>query len=770
MADEVFQAMLSANASLGIHPGHGAAGSVSVGRSDNNFPFDLSGEGEGHESVARELLGEHGWHLSRMLGPADTKQVKFQYHLEQIGAPLTTPSLRNAVVQYHGVPKNQKVVFAYRRPFDQPYLVSPEETGASLRHYALRSMTSVDLGASLNEQHYRLLKTGLNIESLLTIMWLIHLDVLGGNDIRVDVRPSVRALIPPNTLLEQERDYTKSLSGVRVHINSVDAFAKALLVAACDRTQLMGASARLTRFQWASTDLTLYGGLMPTAQQVLLANSDAIARAILNFADQYGARSTCGKALRTACLLYGQTIYASKVVLRFGYPNVHEDTHAVEEVPYGLNRCKELASPELLALSMFVGHAHQQSAGQTMRSAILGTKGRDVPDAERVVSKLKPKLVQQAGKMLDSWWQGRFSTYIVEEEYLRLSSPALMDCRGVLHCLSMGIVLTETVLETVTSPIELNTISDASVVDDPHLAKQHADEASRWYIVSDLISTGGENLCHSTKAIPRVIGADVGLHPEIRSFAQTRIQFVLAGVASPVRLRINQARDVEHSTKRSSVEYQPHVDTLQHRLSEQQKAMPRPLSGDTSWVDGLLDARGPVATTTMKRTRPSVRDLPPERTTDLVVVERRNDDEGSTTVEEAAQKGWGPEPTSGDGLLCGARALHQSLTNIAVATGDDKPLFDNVLRAVREALTPEQQNIADLAQVAIGPRDFTVDQLGAGLRRLGDYRLGVVTTIDGRGSLQIHGPDTGRIVLVAHDGRAHWSSIGPNTHQQLWMG
>ncbi|AXP19675.1 putative coat protein [Colletotrichum fructicola chrysovirus 1] len=821
MADELFASMVDAQPSLGMHDTFRAD---DVGNAYSASPdFDLSGDGAASQAVAAELLGPLGWELYQSLGPDNTTHVTVQYYLEQEGVRYTSPNLRSVDVTY-SEPTGREVYFAYRAKRMAPFTVSQEAATHSLRKYAVESMTGVPLGAGVEQHHYRVLQTGLHIESLLTTMWLIHLDVVAGADAKVNIDQGVRQALAPGLNLEQERDYAKTLPGVRVHINSLDNVAKALIVAACDRNTLVGASARTARYQWARVPLTMYGGQLPGAMQVALNSPDATARAIVNFADHYGSRVACGMALRTACMLYGITLNNSKVVLNFAEPSLHEGTHANGDVMYGLNRCRELAGRELVALAVYLGHTLQQTSGQAIRGAVLGLGAKDVPNVENTIARSQSLLLQNCGRRLHEWWQGACGTYLDVAEYVRLNLKHTTAQRGVIHALSVGFVAEGTMLETVSQPITLRSAADVAVGDDPYGSAERTKASAQWYVVSGLLTDGGESLQHSVGALSRTLGPHVKLHPHIRHFAGSTVRFVIAGFTAPMHLSMATVRDVVHQPVRTDDVMDVPIPEGAPEIIKEVVDQLEPET-DSNWLEDMLDQRGPVATTTMRarRTQQTTAQKGYTRGTPITVSPAPSGD-GADELRELTDRGWGPEHTSGEGLLCGARAVKQSLDNVAQLDGargpllehvlesmrhcmtpdqqamaslaevrldnenftvdqlalalhhdrfmmqcggDRGPLLEHVLESMRHCMTPDQQAMASLAEVRLDNENFTVDQLALGLRQLGDYRLGVVHRSEGGARASVHGPGDGQVVYVYNDGAGHWQSVGPGCEISL---
>jgi len=316
-------------------------------------------------------------------------------------------------------------------------------------------------------------------------------------------------------------------------------------------------------------------------------------------------------------------------------------------------------------------------------------------------------------------------------------------------------------MEAATTDIALGRVGDAAVVDDPHLSKKHRDEAAKWYLVSDLLTQAGEGLSYGLAAQARLITHGTRLHADIRSFAETVVRFTITGVSSQVTLKLNPDRDVVYHPTPVDTGVERSAPQLADLQSAEIAQLP-PRGAGSNWVDDLLAARGPSASTTMRRStvRPR-RPIMEHASAPAIPLAIPPTIEAETgPVRQLALQRWGPEQTLGENLECGARALHQSLNNLLAVDEEHGPLLDTVRVALRDVMDEDQLELTGLAEVPIGNDNFTVDQLCEGLRQLGDYRLGVIQEEEGQARLWVHGGGDGQIVFVHHQG-GHWSSIGP---------
>jgi len=718
----------------------------------------------GTTPAAQDLLSEGDWALLQLLSPQDVDAVSFQYSLERLGADLSSPNLRSAQVTYPAPTSRTSCVVVARGAEAGLLTYTGPEARRGLREYALQRSTNVAPGVGGEHHHVQTVLAGKDLRMLLTIMWLIHLDVAAKADVSVKIDPqAVRNGLQQCRDAADECEAAKALSGVRLHVNSCSQVLKALLVAATDRQAVAGLAQRVRRYQWPTTPLVLYGGTLPQALRVQLSDANSTARAIVAFSMKMGAMAESGAALNTALLMYGLEEPGSRLALACALPSVHEDSHSRVEVSPGLVRVRELAGLEIVALSKFVSRAYMQSAAGVARAAVHSVGAKDLPGAEDYVLQNCELLQREAATTLQESWGSLRANFVSHDTYLHVNFRFVWNHPGVAHALVAGVIPEGSVARMVSTPMQLGALNDTRTTDDASLGRSRADEAVLWQVLSELLDNLGENLSASPVAMRKMMRGSARLHHETRNYNQSRVQLVIAGIGAPVLLSTEdnggcfyEPRPAELVGEVETVA--PLEKTLEHLAAKDEG------EAGEDFVQDLLGRRGPVASTILKRERAPIAGPARYRSaSEQPILADPVQDDAREALLDLAQRGWGPEPTSGEGMLCGARALHQSLSAKSSAAGQPAPLLDQVLTAVQHALTPAQREFVEQHGEAVRMDDFTVEQLSAGLRQFGDYRLGVIFN---DGTVQVHGPEQGEIVVVHHDA-AHWSSVGPGAMRTI---
>lgn len=757
--DALLQSMLEAAPGLGQPSG--LLEPQVVGAGGGMFKFDFAGM-PGVKPAAEKLLSPGAWQLLQHLSREDVEAVTVHYYLERIGADLSTPNTRRTVVAYPPPSARSRTALTrYGAEVSMEALTGSDAT-QSLRSYAERSNFPVMPGIGGEHFHLHVARMHKDIRQTLVVMWLMHLDIVAGADLTMTLDPAqLHAGVRGAQSQAAECEYAKTTGGVRLHVNAVDATTKALLVAACDPGMVNGRSARTRRYDWEVVPLTLYGGILPVAQNVILANADATARAIISFSEQYATQQECSAALHTALLLYGAEDLGTRVPLLLGAPSLHGDAHRTRILSSGIAMVRELAGRELAALAMFLARSYAQSAAAALRTTVLAVGAKDLPGADAYLVAVHQHLLWSAGEAFGREWEGLYPSFIHHGACVYINVNRLWAQTGVLHCLMAGIVVEGAVVSEVAGTFTTRALVDTAVTDNPAAGEARADEAVTWYILSQLLQDGGEGLAGSRAAIKRALTQRLQLHPDTRQFACTTSRLVIAGLGSPVFLNpASEDRPVLALPPNDPAVAVP-PPASGPVLAANSAAALKPLAPEEDWVQSLVTHRGPIASTTMRRQKaPAMRGALHAKEA-IVVAEVPGP--AREAVDRAAACGWGPEPTSGEGMLCGARAIQASLDAMAKADEEIAPLLDTVITAIQGALTPEQRALMEAADVPVTLSDFTVDQLALGVRRLGRYQLGVIESTNGRGTVRVYGPDDpeAETVLIHHDGRGHWSSIGP---------
>lgn len=756
MGRDIFS-ILGIDPNLGINEDFVAQKSKGEAETRAVSTFDAMKPGAMKRPAAEELLGDTLWSLLNQVGDSGTKELTIKFMVEKVGFTPGWGDLQDTTVTYAAVKTGQKVYVIDEGDPVKMCMTSQLEALESLRLYAGHSNSRVALGHANETHHLAVLRNGSNLKQVLLRMWLLHLDILAGADVNVKIDNTlVRRALPPGIALEDECEYAKRLHGVRVHVNSLDDTARALLCYACGVAAGEGISNRVTRYIWEPTELVFYGGVLPVSREVGLRDPAATARGIVAFAEKYGAVAECGEALRMALHMYGTNSPANRVSLRLGVARLHQQTHQRQLVRANY-RCHELAGMELVSLAMLVGEGLDSGFGHTLHAAVRKMGLHDTPNMHPYLEP-RVRLLRDAANSLkaDEW----LSNLFVPEAYVRRNLRYLYSKLGVLPALSLGIVVAGSLLEDATQPFQVPVRGTGQCTDDVQTSEQAADDASRWLLLSAMLWWGLAKHNGSRKAMARMADPDEELDEAAPGYAGAMVRMAVVCFGGTMSLR---------KMSKSSFAFQPTApeaytdntvksDELVHqgRMSEQ------PANADgQDWVSAVLEQRGPVASTTTRRSNRSV-EVAAEHGGNAQVLVDEVPDQLHDAVEQIIDRGWAEQETSGLRLECGANALHQSLTAHHSLGGTPAPTRDEVLTALRSSLSPEQRQQAEDAGVRIEDNDFTADQMAVALQRFGPYALGVINGEPERAKALVVG-DGEPIFVRNYSG--HWSGIGPGTRR-----
>ncbi|QDB74972.1 MAG: putative coat protein [Coniothyrium diplodiella chrysovirus 1] len=720
-----------------------------------------------NKSLAEELLSPAMWGLFNQVGASGSGPVVMTYSLDRRHGDVTTPALSKVSVPYESVPKTARAYVYYEGKVANAYVSSMIEGESSLSSYAKTVRGPVLLGHGVEAAHLRMERRGCEIRALMVRMWMLHLDVVSGSELKIPV-DHIRAhksLISCRDV-EEECDYAKTVRGVRVHVNAMDNTGRALLMASAGQSDVQGMSTRASRYTWPKVNVTLYGGMLPRSFDMTLTDASVTARAIVSFADAYGQREECGTALQTALMLYGTHLTPSKLVLKLPLPDVHQHTHQARVMRPELKRCRELASPGMVGVALFAGLGWAQAASHTLRATLMGMGVNDVDGAKEYFVRTHETLVHKAARQLALVGCAKnYYTYVNDEEYLRRLVKPLWATRGVMHALSMGLVIKNSLIEQVTMPIMLTTHLDTDLTDAPDQGSKHKEALGKWMLASALRRSGGQELCCSLWALADDVRDNTRIHSDIQLHAGNEVQFRLVSIGDEISV---------HTLIKSGFGFQPPLpaediaDTFEANnvlVSDMKRAPDAQKAAD--WVDDLLALRGPAATTTLRKRPNTYNAKPATIDTSVANVEVREVAPDATqTFAQIAARTWGVVPTSGEGLMCGARALKLSMDALHAAENLPAPPFDEVVDVLTGAIvTDDERERAEAAGVHLDTNNFTVDQMSIAAQRMG-YRLGVIDS-DVNGSHRVwlnpaEGSTDGDPVLYVHNEHGHWSGIGPS--------
>nr|BBC45616.1 putative coat protein [Alphachrysovirus aspergilli] len=740
---------------LGIDPGLGVVGAerAKADVSRDAVTFDLMKKGASRKPAAELLLGEDLWALMQQVSDQGVEKISFRYAVEKLGFTPGYNEISDFTFNYESVKASQVTYILDEGERARTALVTGAEASDSLRAYAGHTNSRVRLGHAGEMHHLNLIRNGPNLRQVFLRMWLMHLDVLAGAQVSVRVdNVLTRQHLPADIAIEDECEFAKRLSGVRVHVNSLDDTSKALLVYACGLSDGEGASARISRYVWEPIHLTFYGGIMPVAREVLLTDASATGRAIVAFAERYGQMADCGEALRMALHMYGTVTSARKMTIRLGIARLHQQTHQKQLVRANY-RCQELGCVELVSLAMLVGEGVDSALGHSLHAAVRMMNLRDTP-MMYVYLEPRARMIKDAAEALGlrAW----LSDFFVESEYVRRNLKQLYAKEGVMHAMALGLVVRGSLVEEASEAFEVPARIAGGPTDDVQTASEQMDRASAWLLLNHMLNNGLASVGCTRAALARIADPDEQLDEACSGYAGARVRMALVGFGGSITLRRVAQTSFALQPTAPEVPVETVVksddDALQTRMSE------GPANADAKdWLATLLAQRGPLASTTTRRGNVSVAvqaaHYGPAEVRVAAVPE-----ELEQSLDTLVERGWGELDTSGENLECGANALHQSLAAHGAATGEHVPNRDDVLTAMRSALSPAQREIARQAGVDIGRANFTADQMAAALQQFGPYRLAVIHGPPE--AAEVMGIGDGEPIYVRHYGQ-HWSGIGP---------
>lgn len=715
--------------------------------------FDLMKPGAGSEPVAKTLLGPDFWSLLQNMSDEGVEKLTISYQIERVGYAASYGDLQTSVHEYEAVRSNQTTYIMDSGESVPVAMTSAREAEESLRDYAGITNARVELGHANEAHHLSLLRAGPNLRLVLLRMWLLHLDLLAGAEVQVRVdNLATRSGLPAYIAIESECEFAKRLPGVRVHVNSLDLTAKALLCYACGTTAGAGLSERVNRYVWEPVPLVFYGGMMTAPTEVRLADAAATARAIVSFAEKYDMLGDCGEALRMAMHMYGSVAPANKLSLRLGPTRLHQQTHQQQMVRANY-RCQELSQVELVSLAMLLGEGVDLACGYTLHAAVRRMGLHDTPGMSVYLNERALSVNAAADSLgLDGW----LSNLAVPRDYVRRNMKYLYAKTGVLPAMCLGLIVSNTLLEDATSEFDIPSRAAGSLTDDVQASKKQNDDAAAWLILSRMLDDGLAATSASRASIHRIVDPDEVLDDAAQAYAGARVRMAVSGFGGSMTLR--RMTQVNFSLQPTAPEVgvtnyvHSDDDALQSRMAE------CPANADArDWVGALLQTRGPMASTTTRRVNRAVPTSVAFTGAPSVQLADVNEEVRQYT-DEVVNRGWGVQETSGRNLECGANALYQSLHAHHELMGSPGPTRDDVLTALRNSLDPEQREQAANAGVPVEESNFTGDQLANALRHLGPYSLGVIDDMDARARAWRIGD--GEPIFVRHNAN-HWSGIGP---------
>lgn len=765
MADLELNSLLQIQPGLGLPDSMRKASDLNASNAAQLDWVDMS-RGAPRTVVAERLLGAAAWMLHNQLGDSDydlvggRHSITFNYAVEMQGIQLQRSAATTVSAAYPLLVQGGRVCrvsHAGGEVISTKDSLAEGEESLAMHMQGVNAHTSI--GVAREALHLQISKNPADLRSVFVRMWLAHLSIRAGDAVEVHVdRARLKGALK-NTNAEQECDYARTLTGIRVNARGVDDLTLALFVLGCGTlANVTGLNARASRYKFPSVPLTLYGTNIQTAINVQLNDASLTGSAIIGLAHRYGQVEGCGEALRSALVMFGMHSAGREMRLLCMDPQLHDDTHASnlgECYPY--ERTTDLGEMRLLSLSLFLGRMWRQSFGHVLRAGLAKVASTDVDAARDSILASHRVLIKQCGGV-HTTATSNYPVLIDAVAFGLANYGSLWSERGVAHSIAAGVIVSGSALEEAVRPISVPMVPSLSPVDDPHNTKALRDVWGALTLVDELVLQCGEGLRGSHVARVNNIGNNIMLSNETVQLCGCDVQFTLLSFGSGVTV-MRSAKGYSMNPVLGTVSAEPPMPTaFKTPLADTLDYAPaRP---DRSDIDDLLGQFIPTGSL-MSRRR-----VDPQHTyggtgnrgATLLVPNNREAD----VLEGLMKQGAGVVATSGAGLMCGANALQISLADMGVTVSNDA-----IVAAVRDALTEEETARVEAAGVSVQTHDFTADQLARGLQQLGNYDLVVITENREGAAVYRHGRGTGRAVVVHHDGVNHWSGVGRNCDRPL---
>lgn len=721
------------------------------------------------KSDEEELLSPSAVHLLHKLTTSNIDSVTINYSLEPTTVATSRPHERSVHIRYEQPAPTEPIPFLLTKVVT----TTSTSTLADVEHIAGAFMSNANFitttGTGTDMVHATTTNTKSECEMVLLAMWLIHLDIVAGTDICIEMdNNAVKRWLPINTPATHEANECRSIDGVRVHWNSTDITGRALLHAACYRNSLTNSSVRVSRYNWPCTPLTLYGTQAPL-RRTILRDPQASASAIQTFTRKYGLMQQSAQALQTALMLYGTVNSPRKIEFNIGKQTLYEEVHKVKDLPYAPERVNALTKRSLVSLSMFVATGINQTWNAVIRTQV--TKTLLVEDSLAAIQTMR-MTNEIALNAIGSTCAKAVKTYVEPlfdvRQYVFRNMVNIVRTHGVLHAITMGRIITDSILDKVTQPISVAETNELERTDKLEYAKLRKAEWKNMFIVNELIKNGGQTLNTSYKALNKIMGKTMVLDKSITSYVNQRVQLIVHSIGDTIELTIPKTEYIMYEPAPPEIQSPVEIKTASNFLSGAIET--KPLSADMAAIQSLLVKRGVPAPTLFKHKRPKSADSEKESVTSQPDIQVRCSLQAAPAVFIAEENKWGPEPTSGANLLCGAKALLASIVNynaITVEPNIDPTEEDVILELAKTYENTENVYIANLASEPLLDREFTAEQLTMAAQALGVNLIIAQPTSDGIQTIDLNTLQLETKVLIYHNGAGHWESIGPNTKRKI---
>jgi len=725
------------------------------------------------EVMAKALLGENLWQLHNQLssgdffGPGDhgVQQVVFNYAVEPVDSRLLRSSSTELTVPYES-PVTDKCYVGYGGTDIrlEPGALSACEYALEQHSHGLNANTSIGVGRET--LHYQSVRSGAQLEVLFTRLWLVHLSVLAGSVMTVQVDQAVHKIGLRGVPVEDECDRARLLKGVRLNGQQLDRPGMALMVVACSQMSgQQGLHPRAARYRFPSVPLTFYGSTAVGTFNVQLRDASSTSSTIVALSSRYGAQAECGAALRTALVMFGMARPGAHVLARAAAPDVHDDTHlSVGGTLLPHYRSNELAESRLLSLSLFMGRTYSQLASHILRAGLLKVTSMDVDAARDHILPGHAVMMKAAASLHDDAFQ-HYSVNICSRTFISENYRSLWNERGVLHCLAAGIVVQDTTLEEVVKPIAVPDIKTSMPTDDPAYAKALKEDWGVFTLIEDLVSVGGEQLCGSAKARVKQLAGQLRLSRETRALCGSTVVFTLLSMGDEIYIQRDTTNLAVISPDDAEREFdQPVIEPVV--LPQLSVAQLAPEQQGESLLDDMLDKLVPHASTMARRPQVGESKLRAPTWEPVYVAQALT----GQWYDRITKQGWGVVAAEGSGIMSGARAVHTTLTSMNAEGTASQHIMPQVTEAMSTALSPEQAEMMHATGELPTNHSFTAEQMAAGLQRLStNYSLRVIQE-NGDGSVNTYvvggmNPDT--VEVPVHHVRNVWSGFGAAKYREL---
>lgn len=704
---------------------------------------------------AHSLLTPSLYAMLTQLSDQGATALDIAYSFDRAVGARTTPGLQVTSCVYPSVSTSQRCAWTLADNAVGAVAVSGDEARKAVESHAMSVNHNVSIGEGTEMLHWMLATSGAELRMLLTSMWLLHLDVVAGTFPRVQRGAAALRGNLASADVRDECEEAKALQGVRMHVNALDQVGQALLVASCDRQTMTGASPRVTRHVWPVTEVVFYGGRLARDLDVRLDSPMATVRAIVTFAERFGAQTECGQALASALWMYGTPTVPKKLELLVKKPCLHDAVHAPNERNGSVWHCRELTSLDLVGLAKFVGLGLNQVCGHVLRKVTHSLNEADVDGVEAFIARNHTSRVRSAGLQLQRQLATKAPVIFSFPSLLSGHVASLWRTQGVSHALLFGVVVDGTLLSEVTERFVVPTGQEVAITDNPCGGDGARDAGARLFLASELLQDCAAAQNHTIRALTRDMPGTAQASAAVTIHQGCEVQLVVVGVNGP--------RNIEKLAKSGwALGPAPGVltGTIESGMAEVDVAHEElPVKATYSELpQEILTARGPRVATRLVPTRPKPVTEPPRPNQHVIA---SVDALGAKALEPVLRAGWGPQPTSGEGALCGANALHQSLEAQGSQLGEFALARDEVVTAVRTVM-PEYADPGHTGRILQSQDNFTADQLSAVANTMG-LTLGVVDQHPDTGQLRAYtiGAPTGAVVWL-HHAHNHWSSVGPS--------